>query len=230
MFKNYLKIAWRNLMRHKGYSALNIAGLTVGIAACLLIFIVLQYETSFNTQNKNYKKIYHIVTQSSRGNEVAYTPGITVPAVPALRTDFPGATIAALDMSYGSQLTIPAASGHADKKFIEDVGVVFIEPQYFDLFDSEWITGNKAVLAEPNMVVIDKSTAIKYFGDWKHAEGKFLKMDNLINLKVAGVIEDAVSNSDFPFKVLVSYVTLKNYPNDYNYSDEWESVRCLVHR
>ncbi|WP_069659048.1 ABC transporter permease [Arcticibacter eurypsychrophilus] len=223
MFRNYLKIAWRNLMRHKGYSAINIAGLTVGIAACLLIYIVVQYETSFNKQNKNYRNIYHIVTQSVQGNDVSYTPGITVPAVPALRTDLPEATIAAMDVSYGSQITIPAGSGHADKKFIEHSGVVFIEPQYFDLFDSEWIAGNKAVLAEPNMVVIDKSTAIKYFGDWQHAEGKFLKMDNLIDLKIAGVIEDVVSNSDFPFKVLVSYVTLKNYPNNYNYSDEWGS-------
>jgi putative ABC transport system permease protein len=61
--------------------------------------------------------------------------------------------------------------------------VLFIEPQFFDIFDSEWLVGNKSALAEPNMVVIDQKTATKYFGDWKNAMGKTLKMDNLIDLE-----------------------------------------------
>lgn len=223
MFKNYFKIAWRNLSRNKGYSILNIAGLTVGIAACLLIFIVVQYEVSFNKQNKNYKNIYRIVTQSNRGNEISSTPGLPIPAVKALRTDIPEATIAAIKMSYGSQITVPGRSALTDNKFIEDIGVVFTEPQFFDLFDSKWLAGNKTVLTDPNIVVIDKSTAIKYFRDWRNVVGKLLKIDNRVDLKIAGVIEDVVSNSDFPFKVLVSYSTLNNYPNHFKYADNWGS-------
>jgi putative ABC transport system permease protein len=227
MIKNYFKIAWRNIVRHKGYSLINISGLTVGITACLLIFVVVQYELSFDTFHTNYKNLYHIVTEEDHADGVTYNPGIADPAPAALRLDFPQAKIGALYTSYGSQFTVPennTAGSFADKKFIEDMGVVFIEPQFFDLFSSKWLAGDKSVLAEPNMVVISKNTAIKYFGDWKNAMGKALKMDNLINLKVAGIIQDAPSNSDFPFKVLVSYITWKQHPNEYNYVTNWHST------
>ncbi|GAA4311219.1 ABC transporter permease [Mucilaginibacter gynuensis] len=225
MIKNYFKIAWRNIVRHKAYSAINISGLMVGIAACLLIFVVVQYELSFNKDNKNFNNIYHLVTQSYQGNEVGYNPGVSVPALEALRVDMPEAKVAAFNTSYGSQLTVTdGVSGTNDKKFLEDIGVAFVEPQYFEIFDGKWLAGNKAVLGEPNTVVLDKSTATKYFGDWKNAEGKALKMDNLIDLKVGGVIEDVPSNSDFPFKVMVSYITWKSYGKDYNYSAEWGSI------
>jgi putative ABC transport system permease protein len=224
MIRNYFKIAWRNLVRHKGYSAINISGLTVGIAACLLIFIVVQFELSFNKDNKQYDNIYQVVSKTYQGNELSYNPGVTRPALEALRIDMPDAKYAALNTSYGSQITVPGSSGTDDKKFTEDIGVTFIEPEFFDLFDWQWAVGSKAVLAEPSTVVLDKSTATKYFGDWKLAEGKTLKMDNLLNLKVAGIVEDAAPNSDFPFKVFVSYITWKTTGTSYNYNETWGSI------
>jgi putative ABC transport system permease protein len=227
MLKNYFKIAWRNIIRHKAYSIINIAGLTLGISACLLIFIIIQYELSFDKTQPNFKNIYHIVYQQIHEDGMRYNPGIPVPATDALRIDFPEAKVAALNSSYGSQITVPdnnAGSPTGDKKFTESVGVVFIEPQYFDIFSFKWVAGSPAVLAEPNMVVINKSTAIKYFGNWTNAVGKTLKMDNVLNLKVAGIIEDVPVNSDFPFKVLVSYITWKQHPKEYDYENEWGSV------
>jgi putative ABC transport system permease protein len=226
MIKNYLKIAWRNIIRHKGYSAINVAGLGVGIAACLLIFVVIQYELSFDTFQPNYKNIYRIVTQTNHQDGIDYNPGVAAPAVDAFRLAFPQAKVAGLESSYGSQLTVPANSGNpgSDKKFIEDVGVMFIEPQYFDIFSSNWLAGQPSVLKDPDMVVIDKSSAAKYFGDWKNAMGKTLKMDNVLTLKVAGVIDDAPKNSDFPLKVLVSYITWKQHPKQYFYFNNWNMV------
>lgn len=226
MIKNYIKIAWRNIMRRKGYSAINIASLGIGIAACLLIFVVIKYELSFDTFQPNFKNIYHVVTQENHPDGITYNPGISGAAPDALRLDFPQATVAALNSSYGSQLTVPGNSGNAlnDKKFIEASGVVFIEPQYFDIFKWDWLAGNETVLKDPNTVVIDKSTATKYFGDWKLAVGKILRMDNVLTLKVAGVVNDAPANSDMPFKVLVSYITLKQHAKDYSFSTDWHSV------
>jgi len=226
MIKNYFKIAWRNILRHKGYSIINVSGLSIGIAACLLIFVVIRYELSFETYQPNYKNIYHLVTDEYHPDGVAYTPGITDQAPDALRLDFPQATIAALDANYGSQLTVPSVSGNAlsDKKFIENMGVVFIEPQFFDIFKWDWLAGNASVLKDPNMVVLDKSTAAKYFGDWQSAVGKTLHMDNVLTLKVAGVVQDAPSNTDMPFKVMVSYVTWKQHPKDYGYQTTWNST------
>ncbi|BAU54394.1 ABC transporter permease [Mucilaginibacter gotjawali] len=226
MIKNYFKIAWRNIIRHKSYSAINVAGLSVGIASCLLIFIVIQYELSFDTSQPNYKNIYRIITQEVHKDGINNNPGIAAPAVDAFRLSFPQAKVAGLQSSYGSQVTVPGSSGNpaTDKKFIENMGVMFIEPQYFDIFKSSWLAGQPSALKAPNMVVIDKSSAVKYFGDWKNAMGKTLKMDNVLTLKVAGIIEDAPSNSDFPLKVLISYLTWKQHPKDYGYQNTWNSV------
>ncbi len=223
MIKNYFKIAWRNIIRHKGYSAINISGLTVGIAACLLIFVVVQYELSFDAFQPGYKTTYRVTTQTNRDAGIGRTPGVSAPAVDALRLYFPQAKVAGLESSYGSQVTVPSATKNPadDKKFIENIGVMFIEPQFFDIFASTWLSGQPSALKDPNMVVIDKSSAVKYFGDWKKAVGKILKMDNVLTLKVAGVINDAPSNSDFPLKVLVSYITWKQHPKEYQYGDNW---------
>ncbi|TFF39211.1 ABC transporter permease [Mucilaginibacter psychrotolerans] len=227
MLKNYFKIAWRNIIRHKGYSFINIAGLSVGVAACLLIFVILQFELSFNTNFSNYKSIYHVVTQQIGEDGNTYNPGISVPATDALRIDFPQVKFAALNSSYGSQVTVPGTdptNAADDKKFTEGFGVFFMEPQIFDIFHADWLSGDKSVLKQPNMVVINKSTAIKYFGDWKNAMGKTLRMDNLLTLKVAGVLEDSPKNSDLVFRVVVSYVTWKQHPQNYHYSDSWDSL------
>ncbi len=226
MLKNYIKIAWRNLLRYKSYSLINIAGLAAGIASCLLIFVVVQYELSFDRFHAQYQNIYHVVTQNPGTDGVHYTPGIPVPAVNALRLEFPQARVAAFDTNYGSQFTVSDNTGGAagDKKFIEDIGVFFMEPQFFDMFSFTWLAGNASVLAQPDMAVIDQSTAVKYFGNWKEAMGKFIKMDNTLTLKVAGIIADAPANSDFPLKVMVSYLTWKQHPNDYNYSNDWGSI------
>ncbi|HVS91617.1 MAG TPA: ABC transporter permease [Mucilaginibacter sp.] len=227
MLKSYFKIAWRNIVRHKGYAAINISGLAVGIAACLLIFMVVQYETGFDTFRPNFKHIYHVVTIEKRENGLSYNPGVPIPTTEALRLDFPQAKVAALNTAYGSQITVPAdgaANGVADKKFIENIGVMFIEAKFFDIFKTDWLAGSPVVLTQPDMVVINKSSAIKYFGDWKNAMGKALKMDNQINLKVAGIIEDPAVNSDIPLKILVSYDTWKKYPKDYYYSPGWNRL------
>jgi len=226
MIKNYIKIAWRNIIRHKGYSAINIAGLSVGIAACLLIFVVIKYELSYDTFQPDYKNIYRIVTVNKQAGEVTYNPGTANPAATALRLDMPHAKIAAVESNYGSQVTVPSGTGNEinDKKFTENVGVVFIEPQFFDVFKWNWLAGKPSVLNDPDMVVLDKSTAIKYFGSWQNAVGKTIKMDNLLTLKVAGIVNDAPNNSDFPLKVMVSYISWKEHPRDYNYSNEWNGV------
>jgi len=230
MIRNYLKIAWRNLLRHKAYSAINITGLAVGIAACLLIFVVVQYELSYDQFQKNYNRTYRIVTytKNSDGSE-QHNPGIPTPAVDALKTDFPQfEKIAAINSTYGSQVTVlgdnPNSDVAASKKFIEDNNIVFAQPEYFDIFNAKWLTGNAKVLNDPASIILDKTSAAKYFGDWKKATGKFLKLDNTVLLKVNAVIEDVPKNSDFPIKGFISYETFKRYGEKYGYSKEWGSL------
>jgi putative ABC transport system permease protein len=224
MLKNYFKIAWRNIVRHKAYSTINIAGLAIGVAACLLIFVVIQFELSYDKFQPNYDKIYRIVLQQNLGDGTNYSEGIPYPMSAALEADFPDAKFATIQTSYGSQITVPASNrgvSTSDKKFVESIGVMFMQPQFFNIFSYKWLSGDGSVLSKPNMVVIDRSTATKYFGKWENAVGKVVKMDNLLLLKVAGIIEDVPSNSDLPLKILVSYPTLKPHLAEYTLQDSW---------
>ncbi|MDO1451051.1 ABC transporter permease [Rhodocytophaga aerolata] len=229
MLKNYLLIGFRNLMRHKGYATLNIMGLAVGIAACLLIFTIVQFELSYDTYHTNYDRIYRVVVEdNSPSGEIGHNPGSPYPVPIALRQDVPQMEkVAALNSIYGSQITVLGKDPNTtqtDKKFIEDIGIFFIEPQFFEIFDASWLQGNPTqALSQPNTVVLAKKEAEKYFGNWKEAVGQYLKLDNTITLTVSGVIEDVPSNSDFPLKVMVSYETFKNSPR-YGYSTDWGSI------
>jgi len=131
-----------------------------------------------------------------------------------IKTDFPQfEKIAAINSAYGSQVTVlgdnPNSDIAASKKFIEDNNVVFAQPAYFDIFNVKWLSGSAQTLNDPANIVLAKTTASKYFGTWKNAIGKFLKLDNTVLLKVSGIIEDAPANSDFPVKAFISYETFK---------------------
>ncbi len=230
MLKNYIKIAWRNIIKHKTYAVINIAGLAVGITACLLIFIVVKYEWSYDKFQLNYLRIYRVVTNSKQGDgSEGHNPGIPVPALEAFHTDISlFEKIAPVHSTNGNQITVLGDNPNSDvalsKKFIEDNNIVFTQPSYFEIFNVQWLSGNASSLKDPGNIILDKSSAEKYFADWKNANGKFLKLDNTVLLKVSGVVDDARKNSDFPIKAFISYETLKQNDDKYNYIDDWGAV------
>lgn len=230
MIKNYLRIAIRNLVRHKGYTAINISGLAIGIAACLLIFVVVQYETSYDKFQANYDRIYRIVTSGQRNDgTMDHNPGVPCPAYEAFKTDFPQfEKIAPVVSTSSSQVTVLGEDPNSDvalsKKFIEDKNFVFTYPSYFDIFPPTWLAGNAGALSQPGNAVIDSVLANKYFGDWKKAMGQFLKLDNKVIVKITGVIKNTPDNSDFPIPLYASYEDFKRNDELYGYSDEWGSL------
>jgi putative ABC transport system permease protein len=226
MFKNYLKIALRNLVRHKAFSVINIAGLAIGIASCLLLFTVVKYELSYDSFQPNYKQIYHVVTQDKYSDGITYNPGIPIPATEALRIDFPQITIGSLFASYGSQVTVMDSNPNTatDKKFIESNGFFFCDPQFFKVFHYDWLEGSPSVLEIPDNTVLTQKAAEKYFGDWKNAMGKFLKLDNKVTVKVAGILKNPPPNTDFPLEIITSIKTAKANPDTYTYNDSWNSL------
>jgi predicted permease len=229
MLKNYLIIGFRNIMRNKGYATLNILGLAVGIAACLLIFTVVQFELSYDTFHTKYNRIYRVVIEDKYpSGEIGYNPGTPYPVPVALGQDLPQVEkVASLNSTYGSQITVLGKDPntvYSNKKFIEDIGIFFMEPQFFEIFDATWLQGGPAQsLTQPNMVVLAKKEAEKYFGNWKEAVGQYLKLDNNITLTVSGVIDDVPSNSDFPLRIMMSYETFKN-SKDYGYDTGWGTI------
>jgi putative ABC transport system permease protein len=230
MLKNYFRIAWRNIVKHKLYSAINVAGLAAGIAACLLIFVVVQYELGYDKFQKNYSRIYRVITETKHSDgSIERSPGIPAPAFDALKIDFPQLEkIAAVNGVGGNQVTVLGDNPNADiassKKMIEDDVIAFTQPAYFDMFNANWLSGSAKSLDDPGNVILEKATAIKFFGEWKNAKGKFLKLDNTVLLTVSGVIDNAPENTDFPVKMFIAHATLKAHADQYGYSTEWGSL------
>jgi putative ABC transport system permease protein len=226
MIRNYFKIALRNIGRHKVFSAINIVGLAIGIAASLLLFLVISYEYSYNKYNRNFARIGRIYTQSKDADGISYNPGVPHPLLPILRTEFPQVKFAPVNSSFGSQITVLTNTGNPDKKFIESQNVFFLDPEFFKVFDNRMLAGNPSSLAEPNSVILSKKLAAKYFNDWQNAVGRTLKMDNALTLKVTGVVDDMPLNSDLRLDVAVSYETLKQNRDLglFGYTEEWGSL------
>lgn len=218
----YFKTAWRNLLRHKSYATLNIAGLAIALAACVVIFLVLQFETSYDSFWKNKDNIYEVVTKDMDADGESYTVGLPFPSIDYLRKDYPQVTFAQLMSVSGTQITATDATGRTnDKKFIEETGMFYADAQMFKIFNVQWLSGNEDVLNDPNSVALSKSTAKKYFGNANDAVGKFVKFDNGdYVIRVAAVFDDVPANSDFPFKVVGSYKGFQTHnSNDWPLKD-----------
>jgi len=227
VFKNYFSIAWRNIKRNKVYAAINISGLAVGIAACLVLFIVIRYELSYDSFQPNYKHIYHVAAKIKSAEGDGYGEGIPYPAYDALRTQFPDVVTGAMFQNYNGQVTVLNSNdvnSASNKKFLEETGIFFSDPNFFSAFQYKWLAGSAQVLKNPNTAVITKKMAEKYFGGWQNAMNKILRFDNAATVQVGGVLDDIPQNTDFPLAVVASYETMKNYPDAYGYTDRWGSV------
>ena len=222
MFKNYLKTAFRNLKRNKSYAIINVLGLTVGIAASLLIFLVIQYETSFDNFHKKKDKIYRIATEFHTQDGVGYSDGVSFPVAAAMRIDFPQIKEVAAIFRNGDQVTIE--QGDRQLKKLREDNFYYAEPEFFKMFDFEWLAGSpENSLKDPHSAALTQATAEKFFGDWRSAIGKTFKYGNKTLYKVTGILKNIPSNTDFPLSVVVGYSALENTYIKNNLND-WVST------
>lgn len=225
MFKNYVKIAFRHLWKNRSYSLINILGLSIGLTVCLLIFLLIRYELSFDNFHKNSNSIYRVVTTWEYPGRMEYSQGIPLILPGALQQDFPDIAKVAPVIRSGSQITIPEDGGQSSKKFNESGNIFVVGPQFYEIFNFPWIAGNpETALAEPNSVALTQSMAEKFFGDWHQAMGKSILIDNEQPVKVTGIIKDLPANTDLPVQIAVSYATYVHdlYPN-------WQFVSTESH-
>lgn len=206
MLQTFLKTALRNLLKNKKHALLNVLGLSVALAACIIVFLVIRYETSYDKHLKNYKNIYEVVTKDIDESGENYTVGIPFPAIKFLRQDFPQYQFAQIMVNYGGQVTARTEGQPIGKKFYERTGTFYAEPAAAKMFELKFLSGDEKVLDDVNSVALSQSTAEKYFGNWKDAVGKRINTDNAqYDLQVAAIFEDVPENSDFPFKIISSY-------------------------
>ncbi|HYK46394.1 MAG TPA: ABC transporter permease, partial [Parafilimonas sp.] len=222
MFRNYLKTALRNLQRNKTYALINTLGLAVGIAACLLIFLVVQFETSFDDFHPLRNSIYRVGTEFHNQDGVSYSDGVSFPTGRALRVDFPQIKQVASVFRNGGQITVEDGTTHLKK--IQEDNFYYAEPEFFSMFNFGWLAGDaKTALTDPNSAVLTQATAEKFFGDWRSAIGKTIKYENKTLYTVKGILKNIPHNSDFPFSVVVGYSALQNTYIKNNFED-WVST------
>ena len=199
MLTNYLKISIRNLVKHKAYSFINIFGLAVGVAGCLLILLYIQDELSYDRFNKKADRIYRINSDLKFGNTELHLPVCSDMMGQILKKDYPQVEQYTRIYSYGGDKLIKKGN-----EFNKERSIAFADSTFFKIFSFRVVSGNiERVLNEPNTVVISESVAKKYFGT-VNASGKIMVTNDKPNpnYKVTAVIKDMPANSHFRFDFL----------------------------
>lgn len=205
MFKNYLKIAVRNILKHKFFSAINIIGLVIGMACCLLIFVYVLDELSYDRFHKNSEDLYRVALHGKISGQEILTTNSSLPVGPAMKNEIPGVEEILRIVPAGRGAGV--AFRYEDKSFTEEK-ILYADSNFYHFFSFNLIEGDpKTALKEPNSVVITKSMAAKYFGG-NEAMGKTLVIGvDKWPCKVTGITEEAPSNSHLHFNAIISFIT-----------------------
>ncbi|MDP6042212.1 MAG: ABC transporter permease, partial [Candidatus Latescibacteria bacterium] len=219
MFKNYLTIAIRNIARHKIYSFINIAGLAIGMACCVLIMLYVHHELSYDTFYTNSDRTYRIMRKVNASEGPTYYPSISAPFAPEFLKDLP--EVEAVVRVLGSNAVL--WTKYEGKSFYHPAGThLYADPGFFDVFDFSLAAGDpNTALQEPFSVVITEEMARRYFGS-EDALGKVISLDAGRlpgNFTVRGVVHRP-ENTSMKFDVIVSSNTPS--PNAW-YQNMWQS-------
>jgi putative ABC transport system permease protein len=205
MIKNYIKIAFRNVKKNPGYSAINIVGLAVGIAVCVLIFRYISFELSYDRYHDNAERLYRVSVEMENGDILALTPSIVSPL---FQQEISEVEAAARIYDYAAFRSVVLR--HEDRVF-EENSFAYADSSIFSLFNFELIYGNPAsALVRPNTVVLSRTTAEKYFGT-ENPVGNTITLNNERDLEVTGVMRDIPQNSHFRFDVIASLETRRSW-------------------
>lgn len=221
MVANYLKIAWRNGRTQRSYALLNIAGLSVGMAGGLLIFLFLRHHLSTDRHHARFDRIFRIDTDAYLDDgSIEYNPEAPLPMAQVLRTEYPQVEQAAF-LSMIRELTVSTKqSGEAAPvRFREHKGVGLVEAEWFDILDYTWLRGNpKTALRDPNSVVLTESWARKYFGD-ANPIGRVLTLNNKVEATVTGLLAEPPTTTSTDLGLFISLPTLKKIDPEYDMTD-----------
>jgi ABC-type antimicrobial peptide transport system permease subunit len=211
MIRNYFVIAWRTMTRNKMYTAINVLGLSLGISACLIVYLVVSHEFSFDKFHPGKERIYRVRSSDESNSDRRYFPSTPGPAYPAFRDAFVGAEALAGAhwLEAKSTITEKGEVKHFDRNSVRGV---IVNPEYFKIFQYEWLAGNMSTLSEPMKVVLTESRARTYFGSLAPHEvvGKTVTYNDSLNVVVSGIVKDWTENSDFKQSEFVSFSTIEN--------------------
>ncbi|MBI9038129.1 MAG: ABC transporter permease [Bacteroidales bacterium] len=223
MFKNYLKTAFRNLFRNKIFSFINIGGLAIGIASCLLIFLYIITEFSYDKFHEKSDRIYRVAINGEiSGSFFNVAVSSAAMARPMIR-DFPEV----VDAVRINDVAQTVYFTYNDKKYFEE-GMIYVDSSFFNIFTYDVLNGDlSSALDEPYSLVLTEDVADKYFGK-ENPIGKIIKLNDRQNYKVTAVIANPPQNAHFHFKIVSSFSSLyKDYGKEAY--EHWGSLSLLTY-
>jgi len=224
MLSNYLKIAFRSLLKSRNTSIINIAGLSIGFACCILIFLFVQYETNYDKFHDKSDNIYRVLTIDEALGVSSNLVGITMPMMgAAMETEFPEVVNKVRLLPQGRQLITHNQQGHYTEHF------AYAESSLFEVFDFKLIDGDtEKALSEPNTVVFTASMAKRTFGD-EDPIGQRIDLGNQTGLEVVALMEDVPQQSHLNFDVIVSMEQADTTSGFYQFINSWQSISMVTY-
>ncbi len=225
MLRNYFTIAWRSLINNKLYTIINTLGLTVGVSSCLVIYLIVSFELSFNKGVPAGDRIYRIYSNFSGAFE-GTNCGVNTGVQAFVKEQFTGLENAAAFYTYGGKVTI----AEKDKKDFEDQNfIAIVDPTYFNLIEGyTWVEGSATTsLTKPFQVVLTEEKAKKYFGtdDVSTMMGKEIRYNDSLIVSVSGIVKSLPYRTDFEFTDFISFSTIeKNFLKKSIRMNNWEST------
>lgn len=228
MYQSYFKISWRNLLKNKGYSLINISGLTVGMTIAMLIGLWVHYEISFDTFHKNIDRIgiirKHSLFNNTKGTQLA----VPLPLYEELKNNYP--EIKRISRFKGHPMGLKT-----DDQIIRKIGQ-YVDPDFLEMFSFSLIKGNiKTALNDPKSIVLTESLAEILFGD-EDPMGKVVRIDNQYDAQVTGIMKDIPNNSTFndieflaPFEYTLANSYLQRFKDDWGSNVIWTFLELNEH-
>ncbi|HKC37777.1 MAG TPA: ABC transporter permease, partial [Chitinophagaceae bacterium] len=234
MIKNYFIIAIRNFWKHKIFSLINVSGLAIGISAALVIYLIVQFEFSFEKFRKDNDRIYRVITDMTfPGESLFRNSGVPMPMPKAVRSDLTGIETAAhFVTTYETKVSMPVAGSQSPAEFKKQTDIIYADEFYFSLFEYDWLAGSKqTALKDPYQVVLTEERAKTYFGNLPVNDiiGKQITYDDSIKTIVSGIVKTPTEKAtDLKFKEFISLATVMSTGlKDHFGGDEWGSINSV---
>jgi ABC-type lipoprotein release transport system permease subunit len=214
VLKNYFKTAWRNLVKNKTVSLINIAGLSIGISAALVIFLLVQYDFSFDKFEKDNNRIYRVVADYNFAGTPFHSSAIADAMPAAVKNEITGIDDVVPFRTWNDdvKISVPAKTGNSLVVFKKQNKIVFADENYFRLLSYKWMQGSpETSLQHPYQTVLTESSLKQYFPGLTPEQviGKEIVFYDTIRTAITGVVKDLPYNSDLSFKIFISKATIE---------------------
>jgi putative ABC transport system permease protein len=233
MIRNYFKVAFRNIIRNKTFSFINIIGLSIGISAALVIFLIVNYDLTFDKFEKDNARIYRVVSEFSFQGDISHSEGVALPLTNAVYSELSGVETASHFQVWNDdkRVTIQDIKTGNPVTIKKEKKAVFADENYFRLISYEWLAGSPSVsLKVPYQLVLTKSKADFYFPGVPTAEiiGREIVFEDTIHTIVSGIVGDLKENTDFTFTTFISRATLEKTSLRSTDWEEWNNTNSIT--